>query len=111
MAKTYDFSRLELPDERVLAILRTKSTLERFQLANEANKTARALIAGHLKTMHPEWIAEQIKPRSRGECSMEQLEVLAYAIRSLDAVDGEIVPSLRDEIQTRNPYHSSHPAS
>jgi hypothetical protein len=60
MKKTYDFSRLEMPDQRVLDILRTKSVAERFRLANEANKTARALIAGHLKTIHPDWTAEQI---------------------------------------------------
>jgi hypothetical protein len=60
MPRTYDFSRLELPDERVLAILRTKSTIERFQLANEANKTARALVAGYIKTTHPDWTDSQI---------------------------------------------------
>ncbi len=61
MSRIYDFSRVEMPDERVLAILRTKTTIERFRLANEANKTARALIAGHLMTEHPDWSAEQIQ--------------------------------------------------
>jgi hypothetical protein len=60
MNKHYDFSRIELPDERVIAILRNKSTIERFRLANEANKTARALIAGRLKTDHPHWTKEQV---------------------------------------------------
>jgi len=60
MRTSYDFSRLEMPDERVIAILRNKSTVERFRLANEANKTARALIAGRLKTVHPDWTQEQV---------------------------------------------------
>jgi hypothetical protein len=55
------FTRLEVMDDDIAAILRTKSSVERFRLANEANKTARARLAGHLKTAHPDWSETRIQ--------------------------------------------------
>lgn len=55
------FERLEVIDDDIAAILRTKSSIERLRMANEANKTARARLAGHLKTTNPAWSEEEIQ--------------------------------------------------
>jgi len=56
-----DDGQIEVVDEAVAAILRTKTPAERLAMAFAANETARALIAGRLRTDHPDWTDAQVK--------------------------------------------------
>ncbi len=55
-----DPSQIELPDERVVAILRSKTIAERAAIVFESNRTYRLRLAGHFRTRHPDWAEEQI---------------------------------------------------
>jgi hypothetical protein len=55
-----DASRIELPDEAIVAVLRTKTPAERLAMALDCNRTARLLIEGHLRTQYPDWRKDQI---------------------------------------------------
>jgi hypothetical protein len=61
MNRIPDYSRIEVVDHDVAAILRTKTVAERVLMIDDANKCARQLIAGHLKTRFPEWSDDQIQ--------------------------------------------------
>ncbi len=56
-----DPKRIEVVDEAVAAILRTKTPAERVMMGSAANRTARLLIAGRLMTIHPEWTEAEIQ--------------------------------------------------
>ena len=56
-----DAGQIEVIDERVAQILRTKQPWERVAMIGQANRTMRALLEGHLRTWHPHWSDEQIK--------------------------------------------------
>jgi hypothetical protein len=60
MKSRLDPGQIEVVDEAVAAILRQKSPAERIAMAVDANKTARLLIAGGLRTQHPDWTDQQI---------------------------------------------------
>lgn len=70
MKQPLDPRRIELPDERVIAILRRKSVAERIELAFDCNRTYRLRLEGHLRTRHPRWtdaeIAREIARRMSG---------------------------------------------
>jgi hypothetical protein len=56
-----DAGQIEVVDERVAEILRKKTPAERLAIAFEANRTARRLMAGGLRSQHPDWSDEAIK--------------------------------------------------
>ncbi len=55
-----DASRIELPDEAIVAVLRTKTPAERLAMAFAANRTVRLRLEGHFRSHHPEWPNERI---------------------------------------------------
>ena len=55
-----DPSIIEVVNEDVAVILRKKTPAERVALALDANRTARLLVEGGLRTRHPDWNDEQI---------------------------------------------------
>jgi hypothetical protein len=56
-----DPGQIEVVDEAVAAILRQKTAAERIAMASAAHRTARELIAGNIRTLHPDWTAEQVQ--------------------------------------------------
>jgi hypothetical protein len=56
-----DKGQIEVVDDAVAEILRRKTPAERVQMALDANRLGRQLIAGHLHTIHPDWNDDQIQ--------------------------------------------------
>ncbi len=56
-----DDGQIEVVDPFVAECLRKKTFAERMEMVFEANRTMRLLIAGRLKTEHPDWSDEQIQ--------------------------------------------------
>ena len=56
-----DEGQIEVVDPFVAKCLRERTFAERLEMVFEANRTMRLLIAGRLKTDHPEWSDEQIQ--------------------------------------------------
>ncbi|HEX4145054.1 MAG TPA: hypothetical protein VHY91_16225 [Pirellulales bacterium] len=60
MKRPIDPRTIELPDDRVVAILRGKAIAERAAIVFACNRTMRLRLAGHLRTRHADWSDEQI---------------------------------------------------
>ena len=56
-----DKGQIEVIDDTVAEILRRKTPAERVQMALDANRFVRLVIAGHLHTVHPDWNEDQIQ--------------------------------------------------
>jgi hypothetical protein len=50
-----DPGRIEVVDDRIATILRSKSPAERLAMAFAANRTVRLVIAGAVRSDHPDW--------------------------------------------------------
>jgi N-acetylglucosamine kinase-like BadF-type ATPase len=61
MKRPLDPSRIEVVDEAVAQILRTKTITERIAMVFAANRTMRLVIEGGVRTQHPEWNNEQVQ--------------------------------------------------
>jgi len=60
MGRPLNLHRIEVVDEDVAAILRTKTPAEKIEMIAAAHRTARQLIAGGVRLRHPEWDDEQV---------------------------------------------------
>lgn len=61
MADKRDIDRqIEVVDDRVAEILRRKSPAERVEIIFDLNRTMRLMIAGYLRSCHPDWTEEQV---------------------------------------------------
>ena len=56
-----DDGQIEVVDPFVAECLRQRTFAERMEMVFEANRTMRLLIAGRLKTDHPDWTDQQIQ--------------------------------------------------
>lgn len=56
-----DWWRIEVVDEEVAAILRTKTPAERIAMAAAAHRTARAIFTARVQSQHPDWTDEQVQ--------------------------------------------------
>jgi hypothetical protein len=56
-----DKGQIEVVDDTVAEILRRKTPVERTQMALDANRLGRLVIAGHLRTIHPDWDDDHIQ--------------------------------------------------
>ncbi len=56
-----DPDQIELPDELIVALMRTKSSSERLAMAFASHRLVRLRLAGHFQTLHPEWTDEEIQ--------------------------------------------------
>jgi len=52
---------LEMLDDAVVAMLRTKTPAERIAMASAAHRTAREMLAAQVHRMHPDWSDEQVR--------------------------------------------------
>jgi len=68
-----DDGQIEVVDDRVAEALRARTPAERIALALDCNETVRLVIAGYLRSRHPDWRDEQIRGevarRMSGEAS------------------------------------------
>ena len=55
-----DYRRIEIVDPEMAEIYRSKTVTQRIQMMLDANATMRLLIAGTLRTQHPEWNGQTI---------------------------------------------------
>jgi hypothetical protein len=55
MANSLGSLRIEILDPHVVNVLRGKTTVERFQMAFQANQLVRERLIAHLRHEHPEW--------------------------------------------------------
>ena len=56
-----DPKRMEVVDEAVAAVLRTKTPAQRVELAFQAGALARTMMAAGVKSRHPDWSAQEIR--------------------------------------------------
>jgi hypothetical protein len=61
MRHSIDPRNIEVVDDNVAAILRTKSPGERIRMAGEANDTARLVAAAGIRHFHPDWSEDQVR--------------------------------------------------
>ena len=54
-------ARIETVDEHVIESLRRLSPADSVALINDANRTARALLAAGIKHRHPDWSTPQVE--------------------------------------------------
>ncbi len=55
-----DKGQIEVVDDAVAAVLRTKTPAERVAMICAANRTMRLRLGGHLRTIHPDWTDMQV---------------------------------------------------
>jgi hypothetical protein len=53
--------RVEILDKAIIEVLRRKSPAERLEMVFAANRLVRARLEGHLRSLHPDWDAKQIR--------------------------------------------------
>lgn len=53
--------RIEVVDDEMARVLRTKTGAERLKIASDMFASARRMIASHLAAEHPDWTEEQIQ--------------------------------------------------
>jgi len=56
-----DPRKIELLDDAMVTVLRAKTPAERLAMAFDCNRTARLIIAGHLRARHPAWTEKQVQ--------------------------------------------------
>lgn len=68
-----DDGQIEVVDDAVAEALRRKTPAQRVAMALDCNETVRLVIAGYLRTRHPDWgdrqIAAEVARRMSGEAS------------------------------------------
>jgi len=55
-----DSGQIEVVDERVAAVLRTKTPQERIALCLEASRLVRQVVAAGVRARHPEWSEAEV---------------------------------------------------
>jgi hypothetical protein len=56
-----DPKRIEVVDDAMAAIYRSKTIAERIAIACDAHRTARLMITASVQHLHPDWSAEQVQ--------------------------------------------------
>jgi len=56
-----DPGQIEVVDDAIVEVLRRKQPWERVAMVGEANRTVRLLMAGGIRSRHPDWTAEQVR--------------------------------------------------
>jgi hypothetical protein len=61
MESPLDPRKIEMLDEAMVLLLRAKSPVQRMAMGFDCNRTARLVIAGHLRTLHSDWPEERVQ--------------------------------------------------
>jgi len=56
-----DVGQIEVVDEAVAAMLRTKTPAERVAMANAAHRLARAILTAQVQRQHPDWAEPEVQ--------------------------------------------------
>ncbi|MGH7178384.1 MAG: hypothetical protein ACREJC_13480 [Tepidisphaeraceae bacterium] len=56
-----DAGQIEVVDDAVADVLRTKTPAQRIAMIFEAHRTMRGVVEGALRTWHPDWSDEQVR--------------------------------------------------
>jgi hypothetical protein len=56
-----DREQIEVADDRIAAVLREKTPMERVALSLQAGRLVRRVIAAGLRDRHPEWSEEEVQ--------------------------------------------------
>ena len=51
---------VEIPDAEVIALMKSKTPAERLEMAFDSHRLVRLRLAGHFRTLHPEWTDEDV---------------------------------------------------
>ncbi len=71
MKHTPDPRRIEVVDPAMAEVFRQKTPAERIAMTCDANETMRLLIAGRLRTEHPDWEDDRISQEVAGRMLRE----------------------------------------
>lgn len=61
MSQTVNPNRIEVIDDQMAEILRSKTPAERIEMIGAANRTARRLAAAGVRFQHPDWDNSQVQ--------------------------------------------------
>jgi hypothetical protein len=61
MAASVEDLRIEVVDDDMARVLRSKTGAERLKIASDMFSSARKMIASHLASEHPDWTEEQVQ--------------------------------------------------
>ena len=60
MKPPLDPRRIEVVDDDLARVLRTKTPAEKFQMILRINRRLRIAVEGYVRSLHPDWTAEQV---------------------------------------------------
>jgi hypothetical protein len=58
---------VEIPDPDVIALMKSKTPAERLEMAFSSHRLVRLRLAGHFRTLHPEWTDEDVEKAIAGK--------------------------------------------
>jgi hypothetical protein len=64
-----DLPHIEIVDDEMAAVLRSKTGAERLKIANDMFVSARRMIASHLAAEHPDWDEERVQKETSSRIS------------------------------------------
>ena len=82
MKRQLDFSHIPVPDDAMVAIMRRKTTIERFQMAFNCRRMLCLLV----QSQHPDWdegrVSRSVQRRARsGECPLWIEDILIFCAK------------------------------
>ena len=60
-SQPFDLRRIERLDPTIIAMLKSKTPAERLAMAFASHRMVRQRLAGHFRTLHPEWTNDEIQ--------------------------------------------------
>jgi len=60
MRDRFDVNRIEVLDDEMVRVLRSKTPVERIAMVLDANRTMRLMLESHFRERHPDWDQSQI---------------------------------------------------
>ena len=64
--RTLNPRHVEIPDAEVIALMKSKTPAERLEMAFASHRLVRLRLAGHFRTLHPEWNDEDVEKAIAG---------------------------------------------
>ncbi|MEI8020565.1 MAG: hypothetical protein WCH39_20345 [Schlesneria sp.] len=66
MKRTLNPRHFEIPDTEVIALMKSTTPAERLEMAFASHRLVRQRLAGHFRTLHPEWTDEDVEKAIAG---------------------------------------------
>ena len=61
MAQSLDPRQIEIPDDDVINLMKSKTPAERLAMAFESHRLVRMRLAGHFRTLYPQWTDDEVE--------------------------------------------------